>query len=119
MVGWHTPTLVASSQASHWPSQARSQQTPSTQNPLEHWFEPAHGAPVGSPATHTPAAQYSAAAQSESTVQLPAHWVAPHEYGVQTCDWSGPQEPPELHVCASVATPFVQLAGVHTTDTPG
>jgi hypothetical protein len=41
----HFPMLPATSHASHCPSQARSQQTPSTQSPLAH----SRGAPQSSP----------------------------------------------------------------------
>jgi hypothetical protein len=39
------PTLPATSHASHWPVQARLQQTPSTHSPLAHWLSPPQAVP--------------------------------------------------------------------------
>jgi hypothetical protein len=58
--------------------QAVSQQTPSTQWPLPHWFAPPQASPATSCGTHTPAEHQLPLAQSESAEQLPAQAFAPH-----------------------------------------
>jgi hypothetical protein len=51
------PALPDSAQASHWPSQALLQQTPSVQNPVVHWLPWVHAAPFAFTGRHRPAAQ--------------------------------------------------------------
>src|SRR5205823_2272106 len=53
----HVPAVPARSHAWHWPSQAVSQHTPSTQWPLPHWSAAPHVPPGGSLGTHRPAEQ--------------------------------------------------------------
>jgi hypothetical protein len=53
----HVPTLPASAQAWHCPPHGESQQTPSTQKPLVHWFACAQALPFAPCATHTPLVQ--------------------------------------------------------------
>jgi hypothetical protein len=73
----HVPIAPAASQAWHWPPQAASQQTPSTQKPVWHWFAPEQAAPGTSCGAQTPAKQASPATQSESATQLPRQAVDP------------------------------------------
>ena len=72
------PTLPGTSQASHWPEQLVSQQTPSTQWPVVHCESLEHEPPCGRSATHTPPEQKFPAVQSASTEQFPAQAVGPH-----------------------------------------
>ncbi len=51
------PTAPATSQAWHWPPQAESQHTPSTQFPDEHWFAPAQLIPFPFFSVQVPLAQ--------------------------------------------------------------
>jgi hypothetical protein len=53
----HTPSAPATSQASHWPPQERSQQTPSTQKPDAHSADVLHDEPGASRGTQTPPEQ--------------------------------------------------------------
>jgi hypothetical protein len=55
--GLHVPTLPATLQASHAPSQAVLQHTPSTQLPLPHWLAAPHAPPGVFFGTHAPASQ--------------------------------------------------------------
>jgi hypothetical protein len=48
----HVPTLPATSHACHWPLQALSQQTPSTQEPEAHSLLPPHPLACAFFATH-------------------------------------------------------------------
>jgi hypothetical protein len=77
VAGEQVPTLPATSQASHWPLQAVSQQTPSTQLALEHWLPPPQLVPLPSCATHTPPEHQLPAWQSPSLLQLPRHARGP------------------------------------------
>jgi hypothetical protein len=52
LAGLHVPTFPATSQASHCPLQARSQQNPSTHAPLAHWSSPVHKLACAFFATH-------------------------------------------------------------------
>ena len=78
IAGAHTPTLPVTLQASHCPAHGASQQTPSTQLPVAHWFAPPQAVPSESLGTHTPAEHQSPKMQSASFVQLPLQDVAPH-----------------------------------------
>jgi hypothetical protein len=55
--GVQVPLLPATSQAWHWPLQAVSQQTPSTQLPLAQWPGAPQPAPFASLGAQTPAEQ--------------------------------------------------------------
>src|SRR5205814_4840954 len=99
VTGVHVPSLPLTSHASHWPSQALSQHSPSTQWPAAHSVElvhfellllrhvpalgpaAAHAAPAPQLATpqHTPSAQCPEM-QLESPVQVsPRAWAPTHE----------------------------------------
>jgi hypothetical protein len=91
----HSPLCPDSLQASHCPSQAESQQTPSTHAPLSHCASPAHGALTASFVTQIPAEQYCVEEQSALVAQSPlqrgcAGW---QKYEPQACCCSGPHEP--------------------------
>lgn len=113
------PTLPASAQASHWPSQARSQQVPSTQKPLAHWGAALHVAPDAWGAAQTPAEHQLPAAQSESAAQFPTHAEAPQAKAPHACVCSGGQPPWPSHPAESTATPAAQLPGRQVTAAPG
>jgi hypothetical protein len=57
MVGEQVPTEPELSQASHWPSQAVLQHTPSTQLPDAHSAVIVHAPPLGWRGTHMPSRQ--------------------------------------------------------------
>jgi len=48
------PTLPATLHAWHWPAQPWLQQTPSTQLPLPHWFDPPQASPSAFFGTQAP-----------------------------------------------------------------
>jgi hypothetical protein len=60
-------------QASHCPSQAESQQTPSTQWPLTHWLEARQEAPSANCGTQLPLEHQLPAAHWPSPVQVVKH----------------------------------------------
>jgi hypothetical protein len=102
--------LRAAAQAWQVPSQAVSQQTPSTQKPLWHSAPRAQAWPWGWSAAHTFPSQWAAATQSRSEAQSEAQAsVFPQRKGAQetTCCWQV--------CCASqrspVLTPSMQLEG--------
>jgi hypothetical protein len=67
------PFESGTSQASHWPSQALSQHTPSTQTPVAHCPPAEHAFPASNLGVHTPEAQKVVLSeQSVSTLQLPS-----------------------------------------------
>jgi hypothetical protein len=107
------------SQAWHWPPQAWSQQTPSTQLPLAHWFDPPQACAAGSLATQTPAEHQSPATQSASRVQLPTQAVAPQTYGAQGCVCGAGQRPAPSQPAARVAVPAEQLPPRQESVAPG
>jgi hypothetical protein len=112
------PTSVATSQASHWPLQALSQQTASTQKPLAHWPGAAHVSPGPILAVQRPPEQKFPVGQSESRVQLPMHCVVPHVKGAQAWVCAAGQLPAPSQAAASVATSFEQLALRHEVLEP-
>src|SRR5689334_9038922 len=59
MTAEHTPSLPATSHASHWPPHAELQHTPSTQKPEPHSDAVLHDSPACFRGTHTPPEQYS------------------------------------------------------------
>jgi hypothetical protein len=64
------PALPARLQASHEPSQAELQHTPSTHLPLAHWLSPPQVAPSVLRSWHAPLAQYWPLEHCESLVQV-------------------------------------------------
>lgn len=57
MTATHLPSAPGTSHAAHAAEHDDSQQTPSTQNPLSHWFDAVHVAPPLRCAVQTPASQ--------------------------------------------------------------
>jgi hypothetical protein len=79
-----TPASLSTAvQALQVPSHAVSQQTPSAQKPLVHWFSPEHVAPLASVATHEPLEQKKPERQSPSPAQDVLHAVGPQMYSLQ------------------------------------
>jgi hypothetical protein len=72
------PALPATSHASHWPSQALSQHTPSIHSVLMHSLPPPHAVPAAFLATHLPPPQKNPLAHSPSPVHPVAHAPAVH-----------------------------------------
>jgi hypothetical protein len=78
----HRPTVCVTSQASHWPEHAVSQQTASTQKPEVQASPPVHGAPLTAPASSLVAARAVAAAKvsarthaaSALALHVPSSW---------------------------------------------
>jgi len=93
--------------------QAVSQQTPSTQWPVAHWFAAPQAVPGPSCATHTPAEQKAPAAQSASTLQSPRQLAGPQAKAPQDWVWSGGQEPAPSQTAARVAVPLAQVGARH------
>jgi hypothetical protein len=77
VTGAHVPTEPATAQASHCPSQAALQHTPSTQKPLAHWTAAPQLPPSGAFGAQRPPEHQLAAAQSPSVEQVPRQAVAP------------------------------------------
>jgi hypothetical protein len=77
LTGVQVPALAGTSQASHWPLQSVSQQTPSTQKPLRHSVGPPHCAPGSLFGSQMPAEHQLSDAQSASVVQSPRQVVVP------------------------------------------
>jgi hypothetical protein len=75
--GEQVPSCPLSAQASHWPLQVVSQQTPSTQKPLAHWSVAEQSWPGLSLGTQTPPEHQSPETQSVSAWQLPVQAFAP------------------------------------------
>jgi len=115
------PTCPGWLQASHWPVQPPSQQTPSTQWSAAHWPSFAHAAPFASLATQRPAAHQSLATQSASEWQIPAPWqaVGPHTSGVQAWVCLAGQVPTPWQAAERTATPAAQLGARQPTTSPG
>jgi len=113
------PTLPFSAQASHWPVQAVSQQTPSTQCGDPHWFAPPQACPGARSGTQTPAEHQVPFAQSESALQLPLHAAGPQLKGAHVCVCRAGQVPAPSHEAASVAVPPAQEALRQETELPG
>jgi hypothetical protein len=107
--------------ASHWPVQAPSQQTPSTQWPLVHIASRPHAAPRASLASHTPPAHHCVVvgAQSGSTVQPDVQAVAPQACGAHGSVWSAGQWPAPSHDAETVATPAEHEAARQDLAAPG
>jgi hypothetical protein len=121
MTGVHLPTEPASAQLSHWPAQALSQQTPSTQFPVAHSAVVVQAEPLvflvwQTPFTSQkdPAAQVWVALQVSRQVVVFRHWRARQALVVAIV-----HPPALLHTDAVVPIPLVQVAVLHTTDEPG
>lgn len=111
--GVHVPTAPARLQASHCPPQAVSQQTPSTQLPLAHWFAAEQLPPGDSCGTQVPELHQLPAAHWASVEQVALQAVAAQAKEPQ--DWveAGGQDPAPSQAAASVAVPAVQEAARH------
>jgi hypothetical protein len=90
--------------ASHWPSQAVLQHTPSTQWSLAHSLLREHVAPLVETVVQTPARQNCVAAHSVSTLH-PRQLVAPQPVGGQVWVRAAGQVPEPSQNSASVARP--------------
>jgi hypothetical protein len=107
----HVPAAL---HASHWPSHAALQHTPSTQNVELHSTLPAHVWPFGLSGTQVPAAQRLLAAQSDGTVHELAQAVAPQMNGVQLCVCTaGHAAALPVQAPRNVAVPTAQEAARH------
>lgn len=119
VAGVQVPSAPVLSQASHWPSHADSQHTPSTHSAESHMRSREHERPLGSWVTHTPAEQYAPSLQSSSSLQSPLQAVAPHMKGSQDCVRASGQRPVPLQNSAMVATPSAQLPARHEVVADG
>ena len=82
MIGAQVPRLPGASQASHCPSHARSQQTPSKQTPFEHSSVTVQVAPGSF--LHVPVAHVSSPAQPTAPQQAPStQWPLVQERSVR------------------------------------
>jgi hypothetical protein len=83
--GEQIPGASIVSHASHGPWQARSQQSPSAQIPLAHWFWLVHALPLACVAAHVPMLQKAPCiAQSASVAQAVEHTPLVHADGEQS-----------------------------------
>jgi hypothetical protein len=115
----HVPTWPGASQTAHPPSHAVSQQTPSAQCPLAHWWASEHAAPGLARGVQRLAAHHAVGAQSVSFEQSPRQLVAPHSNGAQSTVTASRHAPAPSHTALSLAMPFVQLGVAHVVDVPG
>jgi hypothetical protein len=117
------PSLPATSHASHWPSQALVQQTPSTHSPDEHSATVLQPEPASFFSAHTPPAQYSSLLQLASLVQeltAPAQADPMHAapFGQSRSSDAG-HLPDPLQNDGKVARLPSHLASWHTVPGPG
>lgn len=100
--------FFAAEHAEQVDEQAASQQTPSTQKSLWHWFVPPHAEPIPSLATHVVPLQKLPGEQSISAAQLALHDVAPHVYRPHGVVPVSRQVPLPSHMSAFVWVPAAQ-----------
>ena len=117
LTGLQTPAAL---QASHWPVQAVSQHTPSTQCPFAHCVDAPQAAPSARLGTQMPPEQNDVEAQLASVVQSPSQRVPARRQPTppHACCCSGPQEPLPWHVDGNVATPSAQAAARQFVPAP-
>jgi hypothetical protein len=108
------PPVSALEHAWHAPVHAVLQQTPSTQNPLEHWFCPPHVAPSACFTTQIVPVHHSPLTHCASLEHDARQACAPQTYGVHAAvppPWL--QLPAPSHVFAAVCAPLAQVAAAH------
>jgi hypothetical protein len=117
----HVPANGATSHASHWPEQARSQQNPSAQMFDAHCESNEHELPSGCFGTHWRVApsQRLPMLQSASAAQVVLHAVVPQTYAPHDCVVTAGQEPLPAQLAASVSIPLLHEAVRHCVDEPG
>lgn len=113
------PRAPATLHASHWPPQARSQHTPSTQKPETHSLAAEHIPPLGRRPMQTPITQTLPMAQSASVRHSVRHSSSPQVKGMQGVVLAMGQLPTPSQVAASVATPSMQLGNRHEVPVGG
>jgi hypothetical protein len=119
VTGVHVPALPETSQASHWPGQAPSQHTPSTQKP-EAQAPPLEQASASVRfALQVPASQNEPVTQSLSSPQSPRQPLAAHMNGAHERVVGAGHEPLPSQNAATVAVPSVQLPSRQTEAASG
>ena len=113
------PSVPARLQASQAPTQAVSQQTPSTQWPVPHWAFSAHTPPCVVFGTQAPLEHIADASQSRWLAQVELQAVAPHANGAQAVVCSAGHAPAPSQVAAAVAVPASQDAPRHEVAAVG
>lgn len=106
----HAPGVP--SHASHWPLQALSQHTPSTQNPLAQASADAHVAPLELLGLHMPALHHAVAAHAALVVHDSAQSPPMQAWGAQSVGVA-PHVPVALHVWLMLLAPE-QWVAPHT-----
>jgi hypothetical protein len=106
-------------QASHCPSQADSQQTPSTQWPVAHWPAAVQVCPLASWGTQLPPEHQDPAAHWPSALHVAKQAAASQTYGAHAWVWAEGQRPAPSQVAAAVAVPSAQEADLHEVETLG
>jgi hypothetical protein len=114
-----TPTWPARLQASHWPVQPPSQQTPSTQLPVPHWFAAVQAWPGVFLGWQTPALHQSPLTHCASPLQEARQAVAPHTYGEQVCVTRLGHVPEPSQDAARVPVPAAQDAARQEVEAVG
>jgi hypothetical protein len=105
------PTDPPRLHAWHAPSQAVSQQTPSTQKPERHCPLLPHGSPSGKSSVQCPASQKEPGTHSASSLQLVAQALPSQRvYGAQETGSAGSQTPLPLQLPCGCSVPFSQVA---------
>ena len=120
ITGTHWPTFPASAQASHWPVQARSQHTPSTQLPLVHSipvWQTAAAAFFGEQAPD--AVQNWPVGHGLVAPHPPEHTEAAQRLLLHCMGVGGVQAPAPLHTVGGVALPAVQVPAAHCVSAAG
>ena len=118
LTGADTPGFLPSP-ASHWPSQALSQPTASTQKPDAQSAAEPQTAPSVPCGAQVPAMQRSPFSQSAATKQASPAQMSPSQPLGQVTVCEAAQAPPPEQCATTVATPASQLASPHTISAPG
>jgi hypothetical protein len=104
------PCFPGTLQASHWPEQAVSQQTPSTQLLDLHCVAAKQASPLSSLDRHSPPPQKFPPVHSASVEQPVPQAVPSHTYGAHVVVDNAGHAPAPLQPAPAVATPPVQVA---------
>jgi hypothetical protein len=114
----HVPGESVTSQASHWPLHASSQQTPSTQYDEAHSDTELHFSPLRCCLVHFPARQNSLMLQAASVVQSSPH-RSPTQALPQSMRSASGHLPVPWQYDATVAIPLSHAGSLHCTPGPG
>jgi hypothetical protein len=119
VAGEQVPSSPAALHASHWPSQAVSQHTPSTHWPDVHSSVVAHIPPLGRRPTHIPSMHALPIEHCALLVHAVRQPLSPHAYGAHGDVLAAGHAPAPSHTAGSVADPSAHEAARHDVASPG